>query len=107
MVFSKYHESWRDHPMINNSWKKMFPGFGHAVAIFTTYVALEFLYNKLYPPSHGHGHGTVATVRRVRGHAVRRQLRGRPEEVTAPDLALASRSGRARAFGACGVFTVQ
>ena len=57
MVFSKYHESWRDHPMINNSWKKMFPGFGHAVAIFTTYVALEFLYNKLYPPSHGHGHG--------------------------------------------------
>ena len=57
MVFSKYHESWRDHPMINNSWKKMFPGFGHAVAIFTTFVALEFLYNKLYPPSHGHGHG--------------------------------------------------
>lgn len=59
MVFSPYHESWRKHPMLTgaNSLKFMLPGFSYAVAIFSTYLAFEFVYEKLNPPSHGHGHG--------------------------------------------------
>tara|TARA_B100000795_G_scaffold258254_2_gene232203 strand:- start:1843 stop:2109 length:267 start_codon:yes stop_codon:yes gene_type:complete len=57
MVFSPYHESWRQHPVLNNNLRKMFPGFGYAVAIFSTYLVAEFTYNKIFPPQHGHGHG--------------------------------------------------
>ena len=59
MVFSPYHESWRKHPMLTgaNSLKFMFPGFSYAVAIFSTYCVAEFVYLKVFPPSHGHGHG--------------------------------------------------
>merc|ERR1711892_698903 len=54
MVFSPYHESWRQHPILNNNLRKMFPGFGYAVAIFSTYLAAEFTYYKLFPPKHDH-----------------------------------------------------
>jgi len=54
MVFSPYHESWRQHPGLNNNLSKMFPGFGYAVAIFSTYLAVEFVYNKLMPAKHVH-----------------------------------------------------
>ena len=57
MVFSPYHESWRNHPGIGgpggyDNFKFMFPGFGYAVAIFSTYLAAEFMYAKLFPPKH-------------------------------------------------------
>ena len=58
MVFSPYHESWRQHPALNNNLRRMFPGFGYAVAIYSTYMVAEFTYNKLFPSDHhGHGHG--------------------------------------------------
>mmetsp|Transcript_58548 Transcript_58548/g.96639 ORF Transcript_58548/g.96639 Transcript_58548/m.96639 type:complete len:82 (+) Transcript_58548:48-293(+) len=50
MVFSAYHESWRSHPLFQNNLRYMFPGFGYAVAIFSTYCALEWTYTKLFPP---------------------------------------------------------
>jgi len=49
MVFQPYHESWRDHPGIRIRFRDMFPGMRNAVAIFTTYCALEFVYNRLFP----------------------------------------------------------
>ena len=56
MVFSPYHESWRQHPGLNNNLRRMFPGFGYAVAIYSTYMVAEFTYNKMFPAEH-HGHG--------------------------------------------------
>ena len=53
-IFSPYHESWRKHPMLNNNLSKTLPGFGYAVAIFSTYLAFEFVYEKMFPPKHVH-----------------------------------------------------
>mmetsp|Transcript_6163 Transcript_6163/g.10217 ORF Transcript_6163/g.10217 Transcript_6163/m.10217 type:complete len:82 (-) Transcript_6163:314-559(-) len=56
MVFSPYHESWRNHPMLNNNFKHMFPGLKPAVAIFATYCAVEFVYDRMFPAKHEHHH---------------------------------------------------
>ena len=47
-IFSPYHESWRNHPMLNNTMRHMFPGFKNAVVIFSTYLvrARELLRTK-------------------------------------------------------------
>merc|ERR1711998_726859 len=77
-IFSQYHESWRKHPMLCAAtsatttahasaptplpfplsfcrmgcfdWKLMLPGIREAVAIFTTYCALEWVYLKVAGP---------------------------------------------------------
>ena len=68
MVFSSYHESWRQHPKLNNNVLKMLPGFGYAVAIFSTYLVAEFTYNKIFPPQHhGHGHAEEEALEFPRG----------------------------------------
>ena len=51
MVFSKHHESWRYHPLFQNTHRAMLPGFGYAVAIFTTYLVVERFWPK---PKHVH-----------------------------------------------------
>ena len=63
MVFSPYHESWRQHPILNNNLRKMFPGFGYAVAIFSTYLVAEFTYNKLFAPKHHTSESTYEDAR--------------------------------------------
>ena len=51
-IFSPAHEAWRNHPKLNGNMRKLMPGFGNAVAIFSTYCVLEFIYNKISPPQH-------------------------------------------------------
>ena len=35
-IFSPQHEAWRNHPMLQVKLRHMFPGFGYALAIFST-----------------------------------------------------------------------
>ena len=53
-IFSPAHESWRKHPMLNPKLRHMFPGFGYAVAIFSTYCAGEWFYNRMSGKKGGH-----------------------------------------------------
>lgn len=48
-MFSKGMQVWRQHPALRQSEnvKKMLPGFGTAVAIFSAYVFGEAVYNEL------------------------------------------------------------
>ena len=50
-VFSPYHESWRKHPEMSQgaNFRRTLPGFGVAVAIFGTYLALDFFYKRFGP----------------------------------------------------------
>ena len=56
MVFSPYHESWRNHPTLNNTYRHMFPGLKNAIAIFSCYLVLDWSYNRI-AGSTGGGHG--------------------------------------------------
>ena len=53
-IFSPAHESWRKHPMLNPKLRHMFPGFGYAGAIFSTYCAGEWFYNRMSGKKGGH-----------------------------------------------------
>jgi hypothetical protein len=53
-IFSPAHESWRKHPMLQVKLRHMFPGFGYAVAIFSTYCAGEWFYNRITGKKAGH-----------------------------------------------------
>ena len=57
MVFSEYHESWRKHPMLTNTYRHMFPGLKQAVAIFSCYLVLEWSYNRIAGPTDHHSSG--------------------------------------------------
>ena len=43
-------------PCRNNNFKHMFPGLKPAVAIFATYCAVEFVYDRMFPAKHEHHH---------------------------------------------------
>ncbi len=49
-IFSAQHESWRDHPRLNDPFGIYRTSFLYAVAIFSTYQLVEFGYKKLAPP---------------------------------------------------------
>ncbi|KOO31995.1 hypothetical protein Ctob_009967, partial [Chrysochromulina tobinii] len=53
-VFSPSHEAWRKHPMLQVSYRSMFPGLGYATAIFATYCAGEWFYLRITGGSKGH-----------------------------------------------------
>ena len=53
-IFSPAHESWRKHPMLQVKLRHIFPGFGYAVAIFSTYCAGEWFYNRITGKKAGH-----------------------------------------------------
>jgi len=53
-IFSPEHEAWRNHPMLKVKYRQMFPGLGYATAIFATYCAGEWFYNRFAGRKGGH-----------------------------------------------------
>ncbi|CAM9690321.1 unnamed protein product [Laminaria digitata] len=49
MVFAG-QDAWRKHPMLTGCYKRPFPGFGYAVAIFAGYCVVDGAVNYLTAP---------------------------------------------------------
>ncbi|CAI9101469.1 OLC1v1038803C1 [Oldenlandia corymbosa var. corymbosa] len=59
--FFRRRDEWRKHPMLTNQFRHAVPGLGLGLAAFGVYLAGEFVYNKIYAPSHSHSHASSSS----------------------------------------------
>lgn len=62
MIF-RGRDAWRRHPIFQ--WKAidLFPGIREGAALFTAFVAVEWVYNKTQTPAVAHHHSAAETAK--------------------------------------------